>query len=100
MQFPPLLHDLPHQLSHVHGNILQDSSVTRSGQLMKVTQLLAPFVIQHAQKAFYSQYGKIVIQLPNGIWHGFHFPGNLFNHFLYLHASAEEGQTTRFNFIK
>jgi hypothetical protein len=33
------------QLSHVLGDILQDGSVTGGGQLVKVTQLLAPFVV-------------------------------------------------------
>jgi hypothetical protein len=61
MWFPPPPHESPRQLSHVLENILEDNSVARGSQLTEATQLLAPFVVQHAQNAFDGQHGEIII---------------------------------------
>jgi hypothetical protein len=61
MKFPPLLHDLAHQPSHLIQNILQNGGVLGSGQFTKVTQLLASLIVEHVENTLDGRDGKVVV---------------------------------------
>jgi hypothetical protein len=90
MWFPPPPHDPPRQLVHIFGNILQHSSIAGSGKVVKPTQLLTSFTIQHVKDALNTQDGKVVVKLLDSVRHSLHLPDNSVNHLFYLRTFVEE----------
>jgi hypothetical protein len=84
MWFPPPPHDLPRQLVHVFRNIFQHNSITGSGKVTKLTQLLTSFTVQHVKDALDTQDGEVVVKPPDSVRHSLHLPDHPLNHLLYL----------------